>query len=157
MSVVAGQKAPSFSLLNQYGEMTSLEDFKNKKKVILYFYPRASTPGCTVQACAMRDSQAELQQLGIDVLALSPDPVKKLAKFTKNQHLNFHLLSDENHEIAELYGVWGLKKFMGRESMGIIRSTFIIDESGNIMIKIPKFTTKNHHEVVIDYLKKLEG
>ena len=153
MSVAIGQKAPSFSLLNQHGDSVSLASFENNKKVVLYFYPRASTPGCTVQACGMRDSQAELQKLGVEVLAVSPDPVPKIAKFAEKQDVNFNLLSDEDHAVAELYGVWGLKKFMGRESMGIIRSTFIIDESGMLLAKLPKFTTKNHHEVVIDCLK----
>lgn len=154
MSLTSGKPVPSFSLLNQSGETISLSDFKGKT-LVLYFYPKASTPGCTVQACSLRDEMAELKKLNAEVVAISPDPVKNIAKFVDKQSLNFNLLSDEDHSVAEAYGVWQLKKFMGREFMGIIRTTFIIDEKGCLIEQLPKFTTKNHHEVLLNYLKAL--
>ncbi len=154
MSLTSGKPVPSFSLLNQSGETISLSDFKGKT-LVLYFYPKASTPGCTVQACSLRDEMAELQKLNAEVVAISPDPVKNIAKFVDKQSLNFNLLSDEDHSVAEAYGVWQLKKFMGREFMGIIRTTFIIDAKGCLIEQLPKFTTKNHHEVLLNYLKAL--
>lgn len=155
MSIIkAGEKAPTFSLLNQREETINLEDFKGKKNVLLYFYPRANTPGCTTQACAIRDFKKEFEQLDTVVLGVSPDTVKKLQNFETKQSLNFDLLSDEGHKLAEDYGVWQLKKFMGKENMGIVRTSFLIDKDGNIEHVFDKFKTKNHHEVVLDYLKQ---
>ena len=113
-----GNNAPAFSLKNQDGETVSLKDFKGKKNVVLYFYPKAMTPGCTTQACGIRDSKAKFTRADTVVLGVSPDPVSRLVKFREKEKLNFDLLSDEDHAIAEKYGVWGLKKFMGREYMG---------------------------------------
>ena len=148
-----GNPAPDFSLLNQRGETVALKDFKGKSKVVIYFYPKASTPGCTVQACGMRDYAAEFKALNTVVLGISPDAPAKLQKFDEKYDLDFDLLSDENHSTADAYGVWGLKKFMGREFMGIIRSSFIIDEAGNLVKTLAKVNTKTHNDDVITYIK----
>ncbi|WP_293747746.1 thioredoxin-dependent thiol peroxidase [uncultured Paraglaciecola sp.] len=149
----AGDVAPQFSLPNQDNKTVSLSDFKNKK-VLLYFYPKAMTPGCTIQAQGLRDSQAALAELNVAVLGVSPDAVKRLPKFIEKENLNFDLLSDEDHALADAFGVWGLKKFMGKEYDGIHRITFLINENGNIEHVFDKFKTKNHHEVVLAYLQK---
>ena len=124
-----GNVAPAFTLQDQNGKKVSLKYFKGKKNVVLYFYPKAMTPGCTVQACGLRDSKKDLAKLNSVALGISPDPVARLKKFDDKEDLNFELLSDEDHAIADKYGVWGLKKFMGREFMGIIRTTFVIDKN----------------------------
>jgi peroxiredoxin Q/BCP len=147
-----GNKAPAFILTNQKGEKVALKDFSGKKNVVLYFYPRASTPGCTVQACGIRDTQKELDARDTIVLGVSPDPEAKLQKFIDKQNLNFDLLSDENHAIAEKYGVWALKKFMGKEFMGIVRTTFIINKEGRLVHIMDKFKTSNHHDVLLECL-----
>lgn len=108
-----GQKAPAFTLLDQNSKKVSLKDFQGKK-VVLYFYPKAMTPGCTTQACGIRDSKKDFQKLNTVVLGISPDDPSRLVKFIEKEKLNFDLLSDEDHAIAEKYGVWGLKKFMGK-------------------------------------------
>ncbi|CAI2390223.1 thioredoxin-dependent thiol peroxidase [Alteromonas macleodii] len=151
--VEAGQKAPEFTLQDQNDESVSLTDFKGKK-VLVYFYPRASTPGCTVQACALRDTKSELDELNVVILGISPDTPKKLTNFTNKQELNFTLLADEDHAVCEAYGVWQLKKFMGRENMGVVRTSFLVDENGNIEHVFNKFKTKDHHEVVLNYLNR---
>ena len=153
MAIEAGQVAPDFTLNNQDGTPVSLSEFKGKK-VLIYFYPRASTPGCTVQAKGLRDSNTELDALNVVVLGISPDTPIKLTNFIKKQDLNFTLLADEDHSVCEKYHVWQLKKFMGRESMGVVRTSFLIDESGKIEHVFNKFKTKDHHEVVLDYLKQ---
>lgn len=146
-----GNLAPTFSLMNHKGEKVNLKDFRGKK-VVLFFYPKALTPGCTTQACGMRDSQQLLADSNAVVLGLSPDPVDKLKKFVDKHQLNFDLLSDEDHKIADKYGVWGMKKFMGREFMGLIRTSFIVDEDGRLSHIVDKFKTSNHHEVVAEIL-----
>ncbi|MFK3866301.1 thioredoxin-dependent thiol peroxidase [Pseudoalteromonas rhizosphaerae] len=151
--IEVGQKAPEFTLQDQNDESVSLASFKGKK-VLVYFYPRASTPGCTVQACALRDSKSELNDLNVVVLGISPDTPKKLTNFTNKQDLNFTLLADEEHAVCEAYGVWQLKKFMGRENMGVVRTSFLVDENGNIEHVFNKFKTKDHHEVVLNYLNQ---
>ena len=134
-------------------ELVSLEQFKGKK-VLVYFYPKALTPGCTTQACGLRDSKSELENLGVVILGISPDSPKKLAQFIEKKALNFTLLSDEDHQVAEQFGVWGEKKFMGRTFDGIHRISFLIDENGKIAHVFDKFKTTDHHQVVLDYLKK---
>ena len=146
-----GAKAPAFTLLDQEGKTVSLSDFAGTK-VVLYFYPKAMTPGCTVQACGLRDSKAALKKLKAVAIGISPDTPARLKKFEDRDALNFILLADEDHAVAEKYGVWGLKKFMGRESMGILRSTFIIDEQGKIAHVMGKVNTKTHHEDVMALL-----
>ena len=148
-----GAKAPAFNLSNQNGDKIRLSSFVDKNNVVVYFYPKAMTPGCTTQACGIRDSQRELNKLDTVVLGISPDPIKRLSKFIEKESLNFDLLSDEDHSIAEKYGVWGLKKFMGKEYMGILRSTFIIGKDGKIKLVMDKVKTKSHHDDVIDFIK----
>jgi len=148
-----GAPAPEFSLQDQHGNTVSLAQFRGSKQVLLYFYPKAMTPGCTVQACGLRDVKGELDALDTVVLALSPDPVKSLKKFAERDGLNFTLLSDADHAVAEQYGVWGLKKFMGREFMGILRTTFLIDKQGRLVHVMDKVTTKTHHDEVLALLK----
>ena len=150
-----GKIAPAFSLANQAGKTISLKDFRDKKHVALYFYPKAMTPGCTVQACGIRDTKAKLSRQKIVVLGISPDPVKRLQKFRDKESLNFDLLSDEDHAIADKYGVWGLKKFMGREFMGIHRITFIIGMDGRLKHVMEKVNTKTHHDDVLEVIKSL--
>lgn len=147
-----GNLAPAFSLLNQDGKKVSLKDFKGRKNVVLYFYPKASTPGCTVQACGLRDSQKALSKLNTVAIGMSPDPVKRLSNFRDKQDLNFDLLSDEGHIIADKYGVWGPKKFMGREFDGILRTTFIIGNDGRLKHVMEKVKTKQHHQDVLDWI-----
>ncbi len=149
-----GNMAPAFTLLNQDGEKVSLKDFRGKKNVVLYFYPRALTPGCTTQACSLRDISAELEAHDCVALGVSFDPVKKLAKFSEKYELNFDLLSDEDHAIIDKYGCWQLKKFMGKENMGTVRTTFIIGKDGRLKAVLDKFKTKTHHEDVLDYLRE---
>ncbi len=159
-----GNLAPAFTLENQNGEKISLKDYKGDKNVVVYFYPKAKTPGCTLQACGIRDNKKEFEKRDTVVLAVSPDSVKKLKSFeevpSKNDtaSLNFDLLSDEDHAIAEKYGVWGLKKFMGKESMGILRTTFIINKEGRLVkiLEMTKdFKTKEHHDVLLAQLDEL--
>jgi len=147
----AGDKAPAFSIPNQDGQTVSLKDFAGKK-VLVYFYPKAMTPGCTIQAQGLRDSKTELDDKNTVVLGVSPDAVKRLPKFIEKENLNFTLLSDEDHAVADAFGVWGLKKFMGKEYDGIHRITFLIDENGVIEHVFNKFKTKEHHQVVLDQL-----
>ena len=146
-----GAPAPSFSLPNEHGEIVNSADLVGKK-VLLYFYPRASTPGCTIQAQGLRDTKAELDALNVVVLGVSPDTPKKLSNFINKQELNFSLLADEEHALCEKYNVWQLKKFMGKENMGVVRTSFLIDEQGTLEHVFDKFKTKDHHEVVLDYL-----
>ena len=150
-----GNLAPACTLMNQDGEKVSLKQFRDKKNVVVYFYPKASTPGCTWQAQGIRDSQTVLKKLNTVVLGLSPDAVKRLDNFRNKQELNFDLLSDEGHAIADKYDVWQLKKFMGREYMGIVRTTFIVGKDGRLKHIMDKFKTKSHHEDLIGILKNL--
>lgn len=150
-----GNMAPAFTLPNQDNKKVALKDFKGEKHVVLYFYPKAMTPGCTTQACGVRDNKAKLSRQKAVVLGVSPDPVSRLTKFRKKEKLNFDLLSDEDHKVAEKYGVWGLKKFMGREYMGINRITFIIGMDGRLKHIIEKVNTKTHHDDVLEIVKSL--
>ena len=150
-----GNMAPAFTLLDQDGEKVSLKQFRGEKNVVLYFYPKAITPGCTVQACGIRDSKKELAKLDTVVLGVSPDPVARLGRFIEKQDLNFTLLSDEDHAITDKYGCWGLKKFMGREFMGVLRTTFIIGKDGRLKHVMDKVKTKSHHDDVMALIKEL--
>ncbi|PCS21925.1 thioredoxin-dependent thiol peroxidase [Candidatus Enterovibrio escicola] len=151
--ITTGLPAPDFTLLDQNGHSVTLSQFAGKRKVLVYFYPKAMTPGCTTQACSLRDSKNELEALNTVVLGISPDPVKRLLQFTERDRLNFTLLSDEDHAVAEAFGVWGSKKFMGREYDGIHRMSFLIGEDGNVEHVFDKFKTKDHHNIVINSLK----
>ncbi len=150
-----GNLAPAFTLLDQDGNKVSLKQFRDNSNVVLYFYPKAMTPGCTVQACGIRDSKKELAKLDTVVLGVSPDPVARLGRFIEKQDLNFTLLSDEDHAVTEKYGAWGLKKFMGREFMGVLRSTYIIGKDGRLKYIMDKVKTKSHHDDVIALIKDL--
>jgi thioredoxin-dependent peroxiredoxin len=151
-----GNLAPAFSLLDQDGKTVTLKQFRDQKNVVLYFYPKAMTPGCTVQACGIRDSQKALAKADTVVLGVSPDPVARLGKFIEKQDLNFTLLSDEDHAVAEKYGAWGLKKFMGKEFMGILRTSFIIGKDGRLKHVMDKVATKTHHDDVLQLIKELK-
>ncbi len=148
----AGDNAPLFTLEDQNGESVSLEALLKDQQVLVYFYPKALTPGCTVQAEQLRDHKAELANLNTVAVGISPDPVKKLKNFETKKELNFQLLSDEDHKVADDFGVWGLKKFMGKEYDGIHRISFLISQDGKVKHVFNKFKTKDHHQVVIDYL-----
>lgn len=149
-SIKIGSNAPSFSAPNQDDVLLSLQDFSGEY-LVLYFYPKAMTPGCTTQACGVRDIKSDLESLGARVIGVSADSTAKLRKFRDKYHLNFDLLSDEQHEIAKAYGVWGKKKFMGREFMGVIRTTFIISPAGKITAILDNFTTRQHHQTLMNW------
>jgi peroxiredoxin Q/BCP len=151
-TLTAGQSAPDFTLLNQSGEHISLQSLLANHRVLLYFYPKAMTPGCTVQACGLRDIKAELSAKNVVAVGVSTDPVKSLAKFAERDQLNFMLLSDPEHQLAEAFGVWGEKKFMGKVYDGIHRISFLIEQDGVISQVFDTFKTSNHHEVVLNAL-----
>jgi peroxiredoxin Q/BCP len=146
-----GNLAPLFSLPDQDGNLQSLKSLRGQI-VVVYFYPKALTPGCTVQACGLRDSKAALAKRKVTVLGISPDLPKLLTKFVEKEKLNFTLLSDADHAVAEKYGVWGLKKFMGREYMGVHRMSFIIDAEGKLRHIMEKVNTKTHHDDVLTWV-----
>lgn len=143
MTIEVGQVAPDFTAKDQNGDTITLSQFKGKK-VVLYFYPRDNTPGCTAQACDLRDHYQTLLDQGYIVLGISTDTEKKHQNFIAKYDLPFPLIADTEKEVHELYGTWQLKKFMGRESMGTVRTTFIIDEDGKIEEIISKVKTKEH-------------
>ncbi|MBD2813406.1 thioredoxin-dependent thiol peroxidase [Xenorhabdus sp. Flor] len=149
----AGDKAPQFSLPDQDGENINLSDFKGQR-VLVYFYPKAMTPGCTVQACGLRDTMDELEKINVIVLGISTDTPEKLSRFVEKEMLNFTLLSDVDHQVAGQFGVWGEKQFMGKTYDGIHRISFLIDPEGNIEHVFDKFKTSDHHQVVLNYLKQ---
>lgn len=149
MSVNIGKKAPAFSGVDQNGNTIALKDFKGKK-VVLYFYPKDDTPGCTAQACNLRDNHSVLLEKGFAVIGVSVDSVKKHKKFEEKYALPFSLIADEDHTIVEAYGVWGEKKFMGKTYMGTTRTTFLIDEEGKVKAIIAKPDTKNHAAEVLE-------
>ena len=151
-----GNLAPKFSLQDHEDRTVALADFKGKSSVVVYFYPKAMTPGCTIQAQGLRDSGKALKGLNSVVLGISPDPVKKLAKFVERDELNFQLLSDEDHATADKYGAWGPKKFMGRDFDGILRTTFIIGKDGKLKAVMDKFKTKDHHTELLAALSTLD-
>lgn len=149
-----GNMAPTFNLKNQNNESISLKDYRGEQTVVLYFYPRAMTPGCTTQACGLRDYHKELAGVGAIALGISPDTSEKLKRFVDKYQLNFNLVADLEHKIADKYNVWQLKKFMGKEYMGIVRTTFIIGKDGKLKHIMNKFKTKTHHEDVIELLQQ---
>lgn len=147
-----GDKAPDFSANDQQGNPVSLSTLLGKR-IVLYFYPKDNTPGCTAEACSMRDGKSELEKMGFTILGVSPDSEKSHQNFITKHNLNFTLLADSDKTIAKAYGVWGLKKFMGRTYEGILRTTFIIDERGFIEKIFDKVDTKNHFEQIVDSYK----
>jgi peroxiredoxin Q/BCP len=154
--LVAGDKAPLFNLQDDQGNMVALADLTGKK-VLVYFYPKAMTPGCINQACGLRDVKVQLDDFNTLIFGISPDPVKKLANFVTKKELNFPLLSDQDHVLAEEFGVWGEKKFMGKVYDGIHRISFLINEQGLIEHVFDKFKTTDHQQVVLDYLNNKES
>ena len=144
-----GDKAPNFSCLDQNGNLINLSDLIGKK-VVIFFYPKANTPGCTAEACNLNDNYNRFTSLGYEIIGVSADNEKSQKKFSDKFGFNYSLLCDENKDLINTYGVWGLKKFMGKEYMGIIRKTFIIDEEGKISQIIDKVKTKEHTSQILD-------
>ncbi len=152
--IEAGEKAPQFTLPNQDGEEVALADFSGRT-VVLYFYPKADTPGCTTQACSIRDRAAEYDVAGAVVIGVSPDPVSAVKKFHGKQSLNFTLLADEDHAVCDQYGVWIEKSMYGKNESRparAARSTFIIDGKGTVVHVIPKASLKTHDDEVLEAL-----
>jgi peroxiredoxin Q/BCP len=131
----------------------SLSDFKGKSAVVLYFYPRDDTPGCTAEACSFRDLRSMFNQQGAEILGVSADTIKSHKKFQTKFHLTFPLLADPDHAVADKYGVWQLKKFMGRQYMGIARTTFVIDKDGTIKAVFPNVKVEGHADQVLEAVK----
>lgn len=150
-----GELAPEFCLKNQDGKEISLKSLRGKF-VVLYFYPRAMTPGCTVQACGIRDIKKELAKNNIVVLGISPDSQKSLIKFIERDKLNFDLLSDEDHGVALQYGSWGQKQFMGKTFDGILRQSFFIGKDGILLSIMPKVDTKSHAEDILSFFQNIK-
>ncbi|WP_332630988.1 thioredoxin-dependent thiol peroxidase [Halalkalibacter flavus] len=153
MTIQIGQEAPLFSLPANNGEVVSLEDYRGKN-IVLYFYPKDMTPGCTNQACDFRDKIEDFSDLDTVILGVSPDPVARHEKFIEKYELPFLLLADEDHKVAEQYGVWKLKKNFGKEYMGIERSTFIIDKEGNLVKEWRKVKVKDHVAEALSFVKE---
>lgn len=150
-----GKAAPAFSLESTEGKKIKLADFKDKKAVVLYFYPKDNTPGCTQEACDFRDGFSKIKKMGAVILGVSPDSMASHEKFSSKFELPFALLSDDKREVCEKYGVWQLKKFMGREFMGVVRTTVIIDKKGKIHRIFSKVKVKNHLDEVMEALQEL--
>ena len=144
-----GDKVPEFSTKDQDGNTINLSDYKGKK-LIVFFYPKANTPGCTAEACNLRDNYSELQAQGYELLGVSADSEKRQANFKNKYDFPFPLLADEDHTVINTFGVWGPKKFMGREYDGIHRMTFLIDENGTVSNVITKVKTKDHAAQILD-------
>ena len=149
-----GTTAPDFELPDQDGNPVRLSELRGRP-IVLYFYPKADTPGCTTQACGIRDHSQDYDALGAVVLGVSPDPVKAVKKFHGGQSLNFTLLADEDHAVCDLYGVWGEKSMYGRTFMGASRSTFLIAPDGTVARVFPKVSPKTHDEIVLEALREL--
>lgn len=146
-----GDKAPDFTLPDQHGNPVSLADLRGKD-VVLYFYPKADTPGCTAQACGVRDHRADYDKAGAVVVGISPDPIKRIAKFDEKYGLSFPLLADEDHAVAEAYGVWAQKSMYGRKYMGVERTTFVIGPDGAIKDVLRKVKPAEHDSLVLGAL-----
>jgi peroxiredoxin Q/BCP len=151
-----GEEAPGFELADQSGETVSLEGLRGQW-VVLYFYPRADTPGCTTQACGIRDRSGEYEKAGARVLGVSPDETKAIAKFDNKYDLGFTLLADPDHAVAEAYGVWTEKSMYGKKYWGVQRATFLIDPDGKIARVFPKVQPKQHDDQVLGALAELQA
>ena len=150
----AGQEAPDFALPDQDGELVKLSELRGQT-VVLYFYPRADTPGCTIQACGVRDRSGEYAEAGARVIGVSPDEVDAVKKFADKFDLDFTLLADADHAVADAYGTWQEKSLYGRKYMGVARATYLIDAEGKIAKVFPKVSPKTHDDVVLDALAAL--
>ena len=146
-----GSTAPDFKGVNQNGEEISLSAYKGKK-VILYFYPKDNTPGCTAESCNLRDNYADLTSKGFEVIGVSPDSAKSHTNFIGKFDLPFNLVADTEKELLKAYGAWGLKKMYGKEYEGVLRTTYVIDEEGKILKVFPKVKTKDHSAQILDEL-----
>jgi thioredoxin-dependent peroxiredoxin len=154
MALAEGDKAPDFTLLDQNGEKVKLSALRGQT-VVVYFYPRADTPGCTTQACGVRDRYDEYEKAGARVLGISPDEVEDIEKFAGKYDLGFTLLADPDHKVAEKYGAWGEKSMYGKKYMGVLRSTFIVDPKGKVAKVFPKVQPKKHDKLVLEALAGL--
>jgi thioredoxin-dependent peroxiredoxin len=152
--LAAGDQAPDFTLPDQGGNPVTLSDLRGQT-VVLYFYPRADTPGCTTQACGIRDHASDYDEIDARVIGISPDPVTAVGKFADKYDLGFTLLADEDHAVADSYGTWGEKSMYGKTYMGVQRATFIIDGDGRIAKVFPKVSPKTHDDVVLEALGAL--
>jgi peroxiredoxin Q/BCP len=152
--IETGATAPQFTLPDQDGTPVSLADYAGKT-VVLFFYPKASTPGCTVQACGVRDHLPNYAEAGAVVIGVSPDPVRAVKKFADEQALDFTLLADEDHAVCERYGVWAEKSMYGRRYWGALRATFVIDPDGTVRHVIPRVTPRTHDDEVLAALEQL--
>ena len=152
--VAEGDQAPDFTLPDEDGNPVTLSELRGET-VVLYFFPKADTPGCTTQACGIRDHRNDYEGTGARVVGVSPDTVTAQRKFADKYGLDFTLLADENHEVADLYGVWGEKKMYGKTYMGVSRATFLIDSEGRVAKVFPKVSPKTHDEVVLEALGQL--
>jgi peroxiredoxin Q/BCP len=152
----AGQEAPDFTLPDQSGEGITLSDLRGQT-VVLYFYPRADTPGCTAQACGVRDRRGDYRSAGARVIGVSPDSVEAVRRFADKHGLDFTLLADEDHRVAEAYGTWVEKSMYGKKYWGVQRGTFIIDPEGTVAKVFPKVSPKTHDDVVLEALEELNG
>ncbi|ARI84024.1 MULTISPECIES: thioredoxin-dependent thiol peroxidase [Microcystis] len=155
MTLEVGQKAPEFATPNQRGEISKLADFAGQW-LVLYFYPKDNTPGCSTEAIDFTALSPQFQQLNAVIIGVSPDSEKSHCRFIEKHNLTIQLLSDTEHQLAEIYQVWGLKKFMGKEYMGIKRSTFLIDPQGNIAYIWSNVKVKAHAEAVLKKLEELQ-
>ena len=154
--IAEGQQAPDFTLPDQDGNQVKLSELRGQP-VVLYFFPKADTPGCTTQACGIRDHRSDYEGTGARVVGVSPDTVTAQRKFADKYGLDFTLLADENHEVADLYDVWGEKKMYGKTYMGVSRETFLIDSEGKVVKIFPKVSPKTHDEVVLEALSELKS
>jgi peroxiredoxin Q/BCP len=154
--VTEGQEAPDFTLPDQNGDPVTLSDLRGQP-VVLYFYPKADTPGCTTQACGIRDRSPEYAEAGATVVGVSYDDVDAQRKFADKYDLDFTLLADSEHEVADLYGTWGEKNMYGKKYMGVTRATFIIDPEGKVAKVFPKVSPKTHDDVVLEALGELSA
>jgi len=150
----AGETAPDFALPDQDGNEVKLSELRGQN-VVLYFYPRADTPGCTIQACGVRDRGGEYEKAGARVLGVSPDSVEDVKKFADKFDLDFTLLADADHVVADAYGAWGEKSMYGKKYMGVQRATFLIDPEGKIAKVFPKVSPRTHDDVVLDALAEI--
>jgi len=149
-----GEEAPDFELPDQDGRTVKLSEFRGQN-VVVYFYPKAATPGCTVQACGVRDHRLDYEKAGAVVLGISPDPVAKVKKFHDDEALNFPLLADEGHRVADTYGVWAEKSMYGKTYFGNERTTFVIDPEGRIASVLRKVKPADHDELVLGALREV--
>ncbi len=155
MPIAAGNLAPDFALPDENGDVRRLSDYRGKI-VVLYFYPKDDTPGCTTEACGFRDQYKNYEEAGVSVVGISPDPVAKHQKFKTKHQLPFTLLSDSDHAVCELYGVWGRKKFMGKEYDGVFRTTFLIGKDGTILRVFENVKPEGHNQEILKVLGEIQ-